>query len=224
MDWERARTPEQQEERRQEILDAAATLFRQMNYETVSLNAIADEAGFTKSNIYRYFASREEIFLTLFLVDFSEWADGFIETLRGLPPETTADHLVEIWVDSLYVEERMLDLIPLLALALERNVSEDALFQFKLNAHQMMGHIVEALATPLPMMTPEQGAVLFKRIHGLIAGLWPFANPNEVMQRVMERPELAQPPFDFRATLKDAIAVFVRDIQGEIPHAHKKAS
>jgi len=224
MNWERARTPEQQEERRQEILDAAATLFRHMNYENVSLNAIADEAGFTKSNIYRYFASREEIFLSLFLIDFSEWADGFIETLRDLPADTTAEQLAEIWVDSLYVEERMLDLIPLLALALERNASEDALFHFKLNAHQMMGHIVEALATPLPMMTPEQGAMLFKRVHGLIAGLWPFANPNEVMQKVLERPELAEPPFDFRCTLRDAIAVFVREIQNGVQLAQRKAS
>ncbi|MBL6928260.1 MAG: TetR family transcriptional regulator [Rhodospirillales bacterium] len=213
MNWERARTPGQQEQRRQEILEAAATLFRELAYEDVSLNAIAREAGFTKSNIYRYFASREEIFLALFLIDFSEWADEFIEVLNTLSADIGAAELAEVWFEVLMRHERMLDLTPLLGVALERNVSESALFHFKFNAHQMMAHIIEGLTVPLPMMTVEQGAALLTRVHGLVAGLWPMTKPNEVMAAVLQRPELGSLHFSFDGALLGAIEIFVRDIQ-----------
>ncbi len=217
MDWARARTPDQQEERCQEIMAAAAALFRELAYEDVSLNAIAREAGFTKSNIYRYFASREEIFLSLFLVDFSEWADEFIDVLKTLPADTPASKLAEVWVEVLIKHERMLDLTPLLGVALERNASESALFHFKVNMHQLIAHIVDGLAVPLPMMSAEQGSALFTRVHGLVAGLWPFAKPNEIMEAVLQRPELGLSHFNFNDTLLGAIEIFVRDIQKSTP-------
>ncbi|MBT3361939.1 MAG: TetR/AcrR family transcriptional regulator [Rhodospirillales bacterium] len=217
MNWERARTPDQQEQRRQEILEAAATLFRELTYEDVSLNAIAREAGFTKSNIYRYFASREEIFLALFLVDFSEWANEFIEILNTLPAGTPAADLAEVWVEILMKHERMLDLTPLLGVALERNVSESTLFHFKFSSHQMMSHIVEGLLMPLPMMNADQGRALLMRVHGLVAGLWPFSKPNEIMEAVLQRPELDSSHFSFEDTLLGTIEILVRDIQKSTP-------
>lgn len=48
-------------------------LFKKRGYENVTLNGIAVEAGFTKSNLYRSFSSREEIFLSIFSGLFSEW-------------------------------------------------------------------------------------------------------------------------------------------------------
>ena len=217
MNWERARTLKQQEERRQEIMAAAATLFRELTYEDVSLNAIAREAGFTKSNIYRYFASREEIFLSLFLVDFSEWADEFINVLKTLPSDTPAEELAEVWVEVLIKHERMLDLTALLGVALERNASESVLFHFKVNVHQLFARLVDSLAVPLPMMSAEQGSALITRVHGLVAGLWPFAKPNEIMEAVLQRPELESSHFSFNDTLLGAIEIFVRDIQKSTP-------
>jgi AcrR family transcriptional regulator len=217
MNWERARTADQQEERRQEIMAAAATLFRELAYEDVSLNAIAREAGFTKSNIYRYFASREEIFLSLFLVDFSDWADEFIAALKTLPSDISAEALAGVWVKVLIKHERMLDLTPLLGVALERNASESVLFPFKVDMHRLLADIVDGLAVPLPMMSAEQGSALVTWVHGLVAGLWPFAKPNEIMEAVLRRPELGPSHFNFTDTLLGAIEIFVRDIQQSTP-------
>ena len=213
MNWERARTSDQQEHRSQEILAAAAALFRELTYEEVSLNAIAREAGFAKSNIYRYFGSREEIFLHLYLDDFRAWADEFVEVLKTLPAETAAERLAKVWLDVLMKHDRMLDLTPILGIALERNASEDALFHFKINSHRLLGEIITGLMVPLPMLDAQQGAALVMRVHGLIAGLWPFSKPNETMEAVMRRPELSSFTFDLHELLRESIELFVRDIQ-----------
>ena len=62
MNWQRARTDEKKNERKEAIYQAAFTLFKNNGYDKVSFNAIAVEAGFTKSNMYRYFCSKDEIF------------------------------------------------------------------------------------------------------------------------------------------------------------------
>ena len=61
--WIRARSKEQIEQRIEAILDAAGTVFQNVPYEKVTMLMIAKEAGSSRSNLYRYFKTREEIFL-----------------------------------------------------------------------------------------------------------------------------------------------------------------
>ena len=74
LSFQRARKPEEREIRREAILTAAAELFDAEGPQGAGLNAIAARAGFTKSNVYRYFESREEVLLSLFLAEL----DGFV--------------------------------------------------------------------------------------------------------------------------------------------------
>lgn len=49
--------------RREEILDAAARLFGRVGYPGTDMQVLADEIGVGKGTIYRYFPSKEELFL-----------------------------------------------------------------------------------------------------------------------------------------------------------------
>ncbi len=73
MSYQRARRPEQKEERREAILAAARDLAVERSVRAVSLGDIAREVGLAKSNLLRYFESREEIFLTLLLREWEGW-------------------------------------------------------------------------------------------------------------------------------------------------------
>jgi AcrR family transcriptional regulator len=53
------------ENRQQEVLDAAAALFRQNGYEGTSLRGIAAASGMLPGSIYFHFSSKEEIFLAV---------------------------------------------------------------------------------------------------------------------------------------------------------------
>lgn len=61
----RARNSDQKQERREAILESARTLFVRDGFENVFLRDIADDARLAKSNIYRYFESREHIYLVI---------------------------------------------------------------------------------------------------------------------------------------------------------------
>lgn len=55
----------QKDEIRNKILDSALNIFSSIGYEAATMNQIALEAGVSKSNLYRYYQSKSEIYLTL---------------------------------------------------------------------------------------------------------------------------------------------------------------
>jgi AcrR family transcriptional regulator len=56
---------ERREETREGILAAAARVFAKQGFHATSLDAIAEEAGFTRGAVYYNFADKEELFLEL---------------------------------------------------------------------------------------------------------------------------------------------------------------
>jgi len=61
--FQRARSDEQREMRRRSILDAAAAMLTEMPVAEVTLNGLSRRAGLAKSNVLRYFESREAVLL-----------------------------------------------------------------------------------------------------------------------------------------------------------------
>jgi AcrR family transcriptional regulator len=56
---------ERREETRERVLAAAARLFARRGFHATSLEAIADEAGYSRGAVYYNFADKEELFLEL---------------------------------------------------------------------------------------------------------------------------------------------------------------
>ena len=52
--------------RKEEIINACAKLYKTMNFKDITLKQISLETTFTRTSIYNYFQTKEEIFLALF--------------------------------------------------------------------------------------------------------------------------------------------------------------
>src|SRR5688572_27042209 len=84
--FQRARKPEEIEARRVTLLAAAAALFDEEGPQGAGLNAIAARAGFTKSNVYRYFESREDVLLSLFHMELTAFVDALEARITECKP------------------------------------------------------------------------------------------------------------------------------------------
>src|SRR3569833_166814 len=84
--FQRARNPEEREIRRETILAAAAEHFDAEGPQGAGLNAIAAKAGFTKSNVYRYFESREDVLLSLFLSELEQLCPDLERRFNSIAP------------------------------------------------------------------------------------------------------------------------------------------
>ncbi len=66
---------------------------------------IAKEAGFTRSNLYRYFKTKEDIFLKLLAHDITVWRKDIAVTF--IEDEETLSNFSTKWVELLLKHQRM---------------------------------------------------------------------------------------------------------------------
>ena len=86
--------------RREEIINACAQLYETMGFKDVTIKEIGKITSFTRTSIYNYFQTKEEIFLALIGREFDLWSDA----LEQAPAEEqTLDRarLAEILADTL---------------------------------------------------------------------------------------------------------------------------
>ena len=82
--FQRARRPEQKQQRREDILAAARELALLGGVRGVSLAGIAARAGIDKSALLRYFETREQIFLELTAREWAPWLQALHDGLDGV--------------------------------------------------------------------------------------------------------------------------------------------
>lgn len=207
--WQRARRPAQKAERRRAILDAAAALLDRKGFDATSMSAIACRARLSKGNLYRYFCSKEELFLQLYRDELVAWVDRVVAALDAesgpLDPRDVADLLAR----SVAGAPRLAMMVSLLSGVLEKNVGEAALAAFKGGLREPLDRLVCALAAALPGLTVERAVLMVHLMHSLVAGLWPASNPSPRLKRALARPELRAFEHDFQRDLTAGLRALV---------------
>ncbi|WP_410565788.1 TetR family transcriptional regulator [Amycolatopsis sp. cmx-4-61] len=202
--FQRARRPEQKDERRETILAAAAALAAESGVARVSLGHIAAAVGLAKSNVLRYFGTREEIYLQLTRREGTDWAAAAGAALAGASGyQATAAALAGAYADRpLYC-----DLTIHTETMFEHNVSVAALRAHKLWAVDMYFTLGRQISTACPQLTPADGAALVMAAGAYVAKLFPLTRPPKALQELYEQePEIARVFPPFRPTLQRMIA------------------
>jgi len=216
MSWQRARTDERKSERKVAICNAAITLFKKNGYDNVSFNGIASEAGFTKSNMYRYFSSKEEIFLNIFSDLFENWADECTKRLKKLQQDVPAEKFAKAYLNSLTAHPHFLDLAPMLFISLERNSSFEQLFEFKKLAKHLLYQISLEISRVYPEMNGEWAFKLLSLSHAATSSFGAQSAQNDVLKKIYKEDELKELKPNFAKDISSAIEIFILGIQAKI--------
>ncbi len=211
-DWQRARTEDQVEQRVREIQDAAARLIKTLPYDKVTLLRIAQELDFTRSNVYRYFSTKEEIFLSMYVADMRRWSED-IE--REFNKPLSIEDFTEKWTQILCRQEQLLELSPLLAVTLERNTSEEAFRKTKLFLVELLFRVVGILRKALPMLSDEQIVEFIRTQQVLFSGAWPMSRLPERQKEILRELNIEYMILDFPAFFRDTILRLLKSLAEE---------
>jgi AcrR family transcriptional regulator len=212
--FQRARSEEQRELRRRAILDAAAAMLTEMPVAQVTLNELSRRAGLAKSNVLRYFESREAVLLEL--LD-AAWLDWLAELGQTLGPAAGAgsatergDQLAAVLTASLASRPVLCDLLSAQSAVLERNVSPAVAAAYKRAAMADVGALAQLAAGRVPELG-EHDAFQFAGAAIMTAGaLWSSTQPSAAMLTAYESdPALASLRLDFTATLREVLEVLI---------------
>lgn len=204
MTFTRARQPEQKEERRTLLLTTArAMLDAGTPLHELSLNALAREAGMTKSNVYRYFESREAVLLELLR---DEWFAWFITLSSTWTPPPAGvlplRHLCNVMAHTLAARPLLCLLTSVLPSVLEQNVSEAVVVEFKRTTLTFFSESALFMSTVVPDLPLQQAMQMMNDGAVVLTGLYPHAHPADVVRRAVQHtPELQAFSRDFEAEL-----------------------
>ncbi|MFC4119070.1 TetR/AcrR family transcriptional regulator [Nonomuraea zeae] len=194
----RARRPEHKQQRREAILAAARELALTSGVRNVSLGAVADAVGLAKSNIVRYFGTREEIYLILAAEEWQQWGEATSARLRG---RTGTDEVVLALSETLADRQLFCDLLSNTTTSLEHNVSVEAARTFKRGIHEVLAGVGTQVARATEL-TEAEGHELVTAATGLAALLYPIAHPSAALAEVYAQdPDLAAACPQFLPTL-----------------------
>jgi AcrR family transcriptional regulator len=208
--FQRARSEEQREIRRRAILDTAVAMLREMPVADLSLNELSRRVGLAKSNVLRYFESREAVLLEL-LDDFlGSWLAELAEDLDAgvdadAAPEVRARQLAEILSRSLADRPVLCDLFGAQGGVLEHNVSVEVVTRHKRASLARLATMTDLVSRHLPEL--GDGAQLFCLMSLVTAGaLAAYAPPPaSLVAAYAAEPALAALHLEPRDALRIAI-------------------
>ena len=212
MDWQRARSDEKKDERKAAICAAAMRLFQKSGYEKVTLNGIAVEAGFAKSNLYRYFSSREEIFLSIFSRLFSQWSAAWSKRLKGFDENEPIPNFAESWVQSFLANPAFLDLTTVLFVSLERNSSYEQLVEFKRHSMNLLYPLSLEISRIYPELNNEQAFQCLSLSFAATSNYCALATQNDALKKIYEQEEFAPLRPNFESDLRAAVEITVHGL------------
>ena len=95
--------------RQTEIINAAEKLYQTKGFNEISLKDIADLTSFTRTSIYNYFQTKEEIFLSLNKRQYEFWVQD-LEEIMQKNKSLSKDKIAQKIAKTLQKREQMLEL------------------------------------------------------------------------------------------------------------------
>jgi AcrR family transcriptional regulator len=169
--------------RRSAIMNSAREMLAEKNLAEISLRELSNRIGLAKSNVLRYFDSREAIFLEVLDEEFQAWLID-LGTRLGRPRARKSNYANEIRVagavaDSLADRQLLCELLGSMAGVLERNISLDFARDFKARAMGRIAELAQLVAGQLPWLPREFTEFFAQGALTLAAGMYPFSVPTE---------------------------------------------
>jgi AcrR family transcriptional regulator len=215
MVFQRARSEEQREIRRQAILDAAAAMLDVMPVSEVTLNELSRRAGLAKSNVLRYFESREAVLLELLDRAAKLWLSELPGQLAdGIAADGTlwerADQLAHVLARSVTPQRELCDLLSAQASVLEHNVSAEVVARYKRAMADNHVALTELALRHLPELGREGAWKACAMAMVFMGALWSYTqHPASVLAAYEADPTLAVLRLDFAAALEEALGTLI---------------
>ncbi|MES0885173.1 TetR family transcriptional regulator [Roseibium sp. SCP14] len=180
----RARSTEQKDVRRQQILEAAQNVIRREGIEALTLAGIAAETGITKSAFYRYFKSKEEILAYILISEAHRITDQLGAKVHSC---NSLRQFAAVFAETCARQTLFCTLAADLARILERNIALDRLTDIKREFAKILREWTDLLLDA-SVTTDRVTAIEFVRsAYVTLSGLWPMTQERPVVQQAIRQ-------------------------------------
>ena len=177
--------PEIKNAHREKIVDACETLYQSRTFSEITFAEIGKASGFTRTSIYTYFHTKEEIFLALLQREYGTWVADLeeIASISRLSVTSFAKKLSQ----SLDKRFQLLKLLSMNLYAIEENSRLENLVEFKKTYKAAVGALENCLKKLKPELTEAEINAFIYQFLPFMFGLYPYAFPSVKQKSAMKK-------------------------------------
>lgn len=172
--------------RKEEIVQACASLYKTTAFKNITIKDIAAATSFTRTSIYNYFQTKEEIFLALLQREYEQWV-GELDKAIAANESMSHRELARLLAQSLEKREMMLKLLSMNLYDMEANSRLERLVEFKLAYGKSLQAVQRLLEKFCPQMTEEQRQNFIYAFFPFIYGIYPYTAVSQKQREAMEQ-------------------------------------
>lgn len=209
---QRARSPEEKQQRRTQILATALRLWGEHSFTSFTMAEVAAHSGLAKGTLYLYFETKEELLLALLEEQLAAWFDGVDAGLAAEGP-WDAGRATALLCAALEQQHALVRLLPIAASILEHNIPPGTARSYKQFLLERSAHSAALLEQRLVFLAPGDGLWLLLQIYALIVGLGQMAEPAPVVRAVLEEAPMAPLRITFAPAFARSLATLLRGLE-----------
>lgn len=188
--------------RKEEIIEACARLYETMSFKEITIKEIGAATSFTRTSIYNYFETKEEIFLALLQREYELWVDT-MNAVMAEKVSMTRDELAQTMARTLTDRPRLLRLLSMNLYDMEANSRPERLAEFKVAYGASLNAVSRMVEKYVPEMDADARQQFLYAFFPFIYGIYPYTSVTEKQKTAMEQagiPYVYQSAYDLTCT------------------------
>lgn len=172
--------------RKEEIIRACASLYETMSFKDITIKEIGAVTSFTRTSIYNYFQTKEEIFLALLQQEYEKWIVD-LDGIAAAHEVMTDDELARELAKSLEKRILLLKLMSMNHYDMEENSRIERLVEFKTaygNSIRALDRLLEKFCL---WMGPVDRQEFLYAFLPFVYGVYPYTVVTDKQKEAMEK-------------------------------------
>lgn len=178
-------TPEQTNARKEEIINACAKLYETTSFKDLTLKDIGKATSFTRTSIYNYFQTKEEIFLALLQREYDLWNADLTAILEE-NTALTADEFADKLARSLEKRERLLKLMSMNHYDMEGSSRIENLTEFKRSYGKSLQLVTRCAEKFFPALSVHEVQDFIYIFFPFMFGIYPYTYVTQKQRQAMK--------------------------------------
>ena len=179
------------EDKKEEIIKACEELYKEKSFKDITIKGIGEQGKFSRTSIYYYFQTKEEIFLALFKQEYEKWIKD-LEEIYNKNEELTKESFADKLAHTIEKRKNLLKLLSMNLYDMEENSRIEELTKFKEAYGRAVRMVKKCIDKFFKEMTEEEKDKFIFSFFPFMYGIYPYAEVTEKQKEAMKN---AKVPF-----------------------------
>ena len=169
--------------RKKEIIDTCEKLYKEIGFKNVNIKLIGENISFSRTSIYNYFQTKEEIFLGLVEREYIKWNKELSKIYET--SKLSKQELIDKIAITLSKRKILLKLISMNMYEMEENSSYESVKKYKIAYTSSVDLLKKCLIKHLNKSEEETTKIVFTFFPFMI-GIYPYTAVTQKQKKAIE--------------------------------------